>query len=167
MGKSGPVNCFGSQLPAFISLCAGVQSRGTQNRPGLPRGLPCHNTGREGCRPGGTKAGFRPEGRRVLREGFLEEVTLGSSLEGPGAVGWIKTWRRISLLDRRAEVHRAEDARCIQETCGRRLAETAERSGSVRSCGRLGIILREIQTSLGESGFFFFFFFWTEGGKIP
>ena len=57
MGKSGPVSCFGSQLPAYISLCAGIQSRGTQNRPGLPRGLPCHDTGREGCRPGGAKAG--------------------------------------------------------------------------------------------------------------
>ena len=59
----------------------------------------------------------------------------------------------MSLLDRGAELHRSEDARCIQETCGRRLAETAERSRRVRSCRRLGIILREIQTSLGESGY--------------
>ena len=42
--------------------------------------------------PGGTTArpNLRLEGRQVFREGFLEEVTLESSLEGPGAVGQIR-----------------------------------------------------------------------------
>ena len=30
MGKSGPVSCFGSQLPAYISLCAGPEPGHTE-----------------------------------------------------------------------------------------------------------------------------------------
>ena len=47
---------------------------------------------------------------RMLREDFLEEVTLESSPEGPGAAG---------KDDRGAEVHRSEETRSIWETRGK------------------------------------------------
>lgn len=67
-------------MPGFSP---GTRSAG----PAGPWGLHGQSARREGCCPGGTKAGLRlrPEGRRMLREDFLEEVTLESSPEGPGA----------------------------------------------------------------------------------
>lgn len=74
----------------FLSKClVPAFSPGTRSAgPAGPWGLHCHSAARrEGCRPGGTKAGLRlrPEDRRMLREDFLEEVTLESSPGGPGA----------------------------------------------------------------------------------
>lgn len=143
------ITCFGL-FPAHL-LCAGIQSWGTQNRPALPWGLHCHGTWREGC-SWGRPSWAQTQGRQVLREAFLEEVTLGSSLEGLGVKAQVN--EEVKEGQRRTEGQRCAGLKTHDAVrkpgCGRRPAETVQREAGGSPVGDWALSFREIQTSSNQ-----------------